>query len=331
MTNRASLQDIADQLGITKMTVSRYFRSPEKVAPATREKIAQAVKHSGYIHNRAPALMSRALSRTIGVVIPSLSNQVFSALVDGIETITNAESFDILLAHSGYDPKVEERKIEMLLSYQVDGLILCETEHTDRTRTMLKQAGIPVVECMELPEAPIDMVVGLDHKAAAFNAVTRMIASDKQHIVYLAARLDRRTMLRQQGYEQAMWEAGLTPQTVATPFQSSFSQGMKLLQQALETFDRVDGIFCTNDDLAVGAMQYCKNEGIQVPDDLAVMGYNGLDIGLTMQPKLTSVVTPRQAIGIKSARLLIDVINGKSPSDKLFDLGFSYTEGESLS
>ncbi|HAU93052.1 MAG TPA: transcriptional regulator, partial [Alteromonas sp.] len=132
MTNRASLQDIADQLGITKMTVSRYFRSPEKVAPATREKIAQAVKHSGYIHNRAPALMSRALSRTIGVVIPSLSNQVFSALVDGIETITNADSFDILLAHSGYDPKVEERKIEMLLSYQVDGLILCETEHTDR-------------------------------------------------------------------------------------------------------------------------------------------------------------------------------------------------------
>ena len=148
MTNRASLQDIADQLGITKMTVSRYFRSPEKVAPATREKIAQAVKHSGYIHNRAPALMSRALSRTIGVVIPSLSNQVFSALVDGIETITNADSFDILLAHSGYDPKVEERKIEMLLSYQVDGLILCETEHTDRTRNMLKQAGIPIVEGM---------------------------------------------------------------------------------------------------------------------------------------------------------------------------------------
>ena len=138
-------------------------------------------------------------------------------------------------------------------------------------------------------------------------------------------------MLRQQGYEQAMWEAGLTPQTVATPFQSSFSQGMKLLQQALDTFDRVDGIFCTNDDLAVGAMQYCKNEGIRIPDDLAVMGYNGLDIGLTMQPILTSVVTPRQAIGIKSARLLIDVINGKPASDKLFDLGFSYTEGESLS
>ncbi|GGF81116.1 substrate-binding domain-containing protein [Alteromonas lipolytica] len=330
MTNRASLQDIADQLGITKMTVSRYFRTPEKVAPATREKIAQAVKQSGYIHNRAPALMSKALSRTVGVVIPSLSNQVFSALVDGIETITNAEAFDILLAHSGYDPHIEERKIEMLLSYQVDGLILCETEHTERTRTMLKQAGIPVVECMELPESPLDMVVGLDHKAAAFDAVSRMIKSNKRRIVYLAARLDRRTMLRQQGYEQAMWEAGLTPQIVATPFQSSFSQGGSLLKQALDTFDRLDGIFCTNDDLAVGAMQFCQNAGIRVPDDLAVMGYNGLDIGLTMQPPLTSVVTPRQAIGIKSARLIIDVINGKPRKEKLFDLGFSYTDGHSL-
>ena len=330
MTQRVSLQDIADQLGITKMTVSRYFRSPEKVAPATREKIAQAVKHSGYIHNRAPALMSKALSRTIGVVIPSLSNQVFAALVEGIETITNAEGYDILLAHSGYDQQVEERKIEMLMSYQVDGLILSETEHSDRTRAMLKHAGLPVVECMELPESPIDMAVGLDHKAAAFAAVNNMISRGKRSIVYLAARLDRRTLLRQQGYEQAMWEAGYTPQTIATPFQSSFTQGMNLFKQALDTFSSVDGIFCTNDDLAVGAMQHCKNVGIRIPDDIAIVGYNGLDVSQTMQPPLTSVITPRQAIGIKSAHLLIDAINGKTIPERVVDLGFSLNDGQSL-
>ncbi|NVK55413.1 MAG: substrate-binding domain-containing protein [Alteromonadaceae bacterium] len=330
MTQRVSLQDIADQLGITKMTVSRYFRSPERVAPATREKIAQAVKRSGYIHNRAPALMSKALSRTIGVVIPSLSNQVFSALVDGIETITNAEGFDILLAHSGYDQQVEERKIEMLMSYQVDGLILSETEHSERTRTILSQSGLPVVECMELPETPIDMAVGLNHKAAAFEAVNKMISRGKRSIVYLAARLDRRTLLRQQGYEQAMWQAGYTPQTIATPFQSSFTQGMNLLKQALDTYDSVDGIFCTNDDLAVGAMQHCKNLGIRVPEDLAIVGYNGLDVGQTMQPTLSSIITPRQAIGIKSAHMVIDAINGKKATTPIIDLGFSFNNGQSL-
>ena len=151
-----TLQDIADELGITKMTVSRYFREPERVAKATRERIANIVETQGFVQNRAPALMSKAISKTIGVVIPSLSNQVFSSLVEGVESITQPAGFDILLAHTGYDPRVEERKVAMLLSYRVDGLILCETTHTPKTINMIKQSGIPVVEAME-----IEHVVGV--------------------------------------------------------------------------------------------------------------------------------------------------------------------------
>ena len=324
-----TLQDIADELGITKMTVSRYFREPERVAKATRERIANIVETQGFVQNRAPALMSKAISKTIGVVIPSLSNQVFSSLVEGVESITQPAGFDILLAHTGYDPRVEERKVAMLLSYRVDGLILCETTHTPKTINMIKQSGIPAVEAMEIPDAPLDMAVGMDHRQASYETVSEMLKRDCRHVIYLAARLDNRTRLRQQGYEQAMWEAGLTPSSVATPFHSSFTQGQALMRQALDNYSRVDGVFCTNDDLAIGAMQYCMEKGIRIPADMAVVGFNALDIGQAMKPKLTSVVTPREEMGNKSAQLLIDAVNGKRSATSTYDLGYSLTNGNS--
>lgn len=151
---RVTLQDIADAVGITKMTVSRYLRQPDAVAAQTGTRIQAAIDTLGYIQNRAPSMLSRASSKAIGIVIPSLSNQVFSALVQGVESVTRECGYDTLLAHTSYDEYEEQDKIAALLSYQVDGLILTETRHTDKTRQMLKQAGIPVVEAMELPASP---------------------------------------------------------------------------------------------------------------------------------------------------------------------------------
>ncbi|WP_029828190.1 LacI family DNA-binding transcriptional regulator, partial [Vibrio parahaemolyticus] len=157
---RTTLQDVADQVGVTKMTVSRYMRNPESVAEKTRVKIAAAIEEMGYIENRAPAMLSKSSSKAIGILLPSLSNQIFASFVQGIETVTKANGYETLLAHFSYDELEEERKIASLLSYQVDGLILTESHHTPRTLQMIKNAGVPVVETMELPPQPIDMAVG---------------------------------------------------------------------------------------------------------------------------------------------------------------------------
>ncbi|WP_414828862.1 substrate-binding domain-containing protein [Alteromonas sp. H39] len=324
---RATLQDIADQLGITKMTVSRYLRDPQKVAEKTRARIAQAIETSGYIQNRVPAMLSKSSSKAIGIVVPSLSNQVFAELVQGIEATTRKQGFSTLIAHTGYDPLTEEEQVAVLLSYQVDGLILTQTDHTIRTRKMLLAVGLPVAETMELPDEPIDIAVGLDHVAAATAATRRMIEAGRRAIVYLAARLDTRTLLRQQGYEQAMKHAGLKPVTVSTSAHSSFTTGASLIQQALTQYPELDGVFCTNDDLAVGVMLHCMSSGKTVPEDVAVVGYNGLDVGQAMQPKLTSVVTPRYRIGEVSADLLIRRIHGETLPASHVDVGFSFTDG----
>lgn len=327
---RPTLQDIADQTGVTKMTVSRYLRDPQTVAEGTRERIAAVVEELGYIPNRAPDILSNATSKAIGILIPSLSNQVFSAVIHGIESITRPAGYHTLLAHYGYSPEREEEQIASLLSYHVDGLILSDSQHTERTRKMIATAGIPVVETMDLPQTPIDMVVGMDHRAAARAMVTEMLRRGRRKVVYLGARLDVRTQLRMEGYYQAMTDFGLTGQHLLTEQSSSFTLGGELLDQALVRYPDLDGLFCTNDDLAVGALLQCQAKWIPVPQQIAIAGCNALDIGHAMTPKLASIATPREAIGREAATMLLARLNGQSQSDTRKDIGFSLYVGESL-
>lgn len=330
ISNRPTLQDIANRVGVTKMTVSRYMRDPKSVAITTQEKIAQVVAELGYIQNRTPAMLSKSSSKAIGVLLPSLSNQVFASFTQGIEAITKIHGYQTLIAHFGYSETEEEQKIASLLSYQVDGLILTETHHTERTKQMIKIAGIPVVETMELPPAPLDMAVGLDHELAAYYIVTEILKRGKKRVAYFGARLDSRTQLRMNGYQRAVEEAGYPAITILTQAHSSFTLGGILLEQALQRYPDLDGIFCTNDDIAIGVILACQRLNIDVPTQMSVVGYNALDIGQAITPKLASIDTPRYQIGEKSAQLLIDALAGKRETQYVFDLGFTIIQGESL-
>ena len=118
---RPTLQDIADHLGMTKMTVSRYLRNSNSVAKETQKRIAVAIEQFGYIPNRAPEILSNAKSKAIGVLLPSLTNHVFADVLKGIEQVADIAGYQTMLAHYGYSVKKEEERIESLLSYNVDG------------------------------------------------------------------------------------------------------------------------------------------------------------------------------------------------------------------
>jgi LacI family gluconate utilization system Gnt-I transcriptional repressor len=327
---RPSLKDIADKVGVTKMTVSRFLRNPKLVSAKTRIKIAEAVEETGYIHNRAPAMLSKASSKSIGILLPSLSNQVFANFTQGIESVTNVRGYEVLISHFGYDSNIEERKIASLLSYNVDGLILTDTIHTPRTLKMLNTVGIPVVEAMELCDEPIDMNVGLDHELASYTAVKDMISSGKRNIAYFGARLDNRTKLRMEGYDRAVVEAGLQQLHFLTNKHSSFTLGRELLDTALDDCPALDGILCTNDDIAVGTVLACNDLKINIPEEICIVGYNALDIGQAISPRLTSIYTPRYEIGETSAEILLDTIEGKLNEKRRYDLGFTMTKGDTF-
>ncbi|ATW42331.1 gluconate operon transcriptional repressor GntR [Glaesserella parasuis] len=327
---RPTLQHIADHLGITKMTISRYLRNPEAVAHETGLRIAEAITEFGYIPNRAPDILSNAKSRAIGVLVPSLTNQVFADVIKGIELVTDKAGYQTMLAHYGYSQEKEEQRIESLLSYNVDGIILSENHHSKRTLKMLEVANIPVIEIMDSSEIGIQQAVGFDNISAAQSMVETMISRGHKNIVYFTARMDKRTKLKMQGYEQAMRKYHLEPHSLITDEPSSFTLGAKQLQHALAQYPDIDGIFCTNDDLAIGALFECQRLGIKVPKEMAIAGFHGHDVGQSLTPQLATVITPRLEIGKVAAQELLNRLKGEPQQSSIINLGYQIHLGESI-
>lgn len=327
---RPVLQDVADRVGITKMTVSRFLRNPAQVSAALQVKIAAALDELGYIPNRAPDILSNSTSRAIGVLLPSLTNQVFAEVLRGIENVIDACGYQTMLAHYGYKPEREEERLESMLSWNIDGLILTERTHTPRTLKMIEVAGIPVVELMDSISPCLDIAVGFDNFEAARQMTAAIIVRGYRHVAYFGARQDERTLIKQHGYEQAMRDAGLMPYSVMVENSSSYSTGIELFRRARGEYPQLDSIFCTNDDLAIGAAFECQRQGLSIPGDIAIAGFHGHDIGQVMQPRLASVLTPRERMGRIGAELLLARVRGEIVSPQMIDLGFTLSSGGSI-
>ena len=313
MKTRWTMQDIAEKLGITKMTVSRYLKDPKSVSKETGLKIAKLIDELGYIAPKAPAMLSKSSSKAIGVIVPSFSNMVFSDVILGVNNKASKEGYSILITHMSYDMLEEEKQVADLISYQVDALILSEPKHTPLTLKRLKEYGLPVVETMSLPYRPIDLAVGLDHEEIAYKCTKALLECGRRKIAYLAVRLDFRTLDRQKGYEKAMLEKGLEPLTFSSPERSSFTMAGDLMREALASHKDLDAIICTNDDVAVGAM-----------------GYNGLDIANATIPKLCSIKTPRLEIGETAFDLILKRLNHEKILKKKIKLSHGITDGATV-
>lgn len=328
--NRITLGDIAKRVGVTKMTVSRYITTPEKVAKSTGQKIQAVIDEFGFIPNRAPVLLAQANTKTIGLTVSSFSNLLFSDLIDGAEARARQAGYEIMLAHTGYRMEEEERKVTQLMSYQVDAMILTDSVHTPLTLKNLKMSNIPVVELMSVIDHPIDMNIGYNHKKIAYAAIKGLINSGRRNIMYLTARMDTRTMDRQEGYLTALREYGLEPHIYGSEAPSNFTIGAETMRKALMEFPQVDAVFCTNDDVAIGAMIACIEQGVRIPDDLSILGYNGLNIGNTTIPKLTSIRTARYDMGQSAVELILMRLHNDHTPDTHMELTPMLSLGQTL-
>ena len=263
-------------------------------------------------------------------MLPSLTNQVFAEVIRGIESVTDKYGYQTMLAHYGYRAEKEEERLLSLLSYNIDGLILAERTHTPKTIKMLETAGIPVVEIMDSVSPCFDSAVGLDNIDASQQMVSEMIKRGCKRVIYLGARQDERTLMRLNGYEKAMQNAGLPTGSVMTPKSSSYSLGAELLHAARKQYPDLDGLYCTNDDIAIGAVFECQRLGISVPNDIAISGFHGHDVGQVMTPRLASIFTPRDEMGQQAADLLLKRMKGKIARGQVIDVGFRIITGESI-
>jgi LacI family gluconate utilization system Gnt-I transcriptional repressor len=330
-TGRATLEEVARAAGVSTMTASRALSQPQLVSDATRAKVERAVLELGYVPNRAARALASRQSRVIAVLVPSLSNAVFTAVLDGIQDAVEASQYQLLIGNTHYSDAEEEKLMRTYLQSNPDGILLPGLSHSPEVASMLESLRVPVVAMMDLAETPSAPSVGFSQLDAGMALTRHLLAKGYRRIAFVGAQLDERTLRRADGWRQAMLDAGLFDERleIMTPAPSTVALGAELMRRVLAELPDADAVFFCNDDLAHGAIFHCQRAGIPVPGRIAVAGFNDLPASSLMVPSLTTVDTPRYQVGYQAASLLLDLIAGKSPAARRIDLGFTLRERES--
>lgn len=330
-TGRPTLAEVARLSGVSPITASRALRGIATVAPELVQKVKDAAAALGYVANPAARALASAQSQSVVVLIPSLSNQLFIETLEAIHDVMRPRGLEVLIGNFHYDVAEEENLIRNYLAYQPCGILLTGFDRTEASQQMLAASGVPCVHMMELGGPGTATSVGFSQQQAGRAAARHLIERGRRRLGFIAAQLDPRVMQRADGFRQALEEAGLYDPALEmlAPQPSSIGLGGELFSQLLDRHPDVDGLFFCNDDLAQGAILQALRQGIEVPGQVAMVGFNDLPASAHLVPRLTSIRTPRAAVGRQAAQALLALLDGKSGQPRTQDLGFELVVRES--
>ncbi len=330
-TGKIRLTEVAKLAGVSPITASRFFRNPEALSAGKRVRVESAANELGYVPNLAARALASQRTEVIGVLIPSLTNNVFSDVLRGIYDALDGSRYSIQLANTRYSILQEERLLRLFLAQKPAGLIVTGINQTPDSRAIMESVDCPIVQIMEIGPAPVDMMIGFSHFEASKAAISHLLDQGYRRIGFLGARMDPRVQRRLEGYRAAMNGAGLFEERliVTTAVPTSMTLGGTLFADLLAKAPEIDAVFCVNDDLALGALFECRRRHMSVPEQMAIVGFNDLEFVASSVPTLTSVRTNRYEMGKNAATMVIETLEGRRPDQPVVDLGFSVVQRES--
>lgn len=334
MGTSARMRDVAKRAGVSTMTVSRALNEPSKVSPEMRERVLSAVKETGYLPNHLASSLSSNRSRTVGLIVPSIDNSIYTQTVKGLSDVMRQSGFQLMIAESGYDPGEEEELVTTFLAHRVSGLILHNTEHTPQAVAKIRKSGVPVVENGNIPADPLDMVVSYSNEEAAYTMTMHLGRLGYKHIGFasLYSVHNDRSKDRLKGYLRALKQLGLDqdPRLIVETSRG-LSAGAEAVARIVQTVPEVDALFCAGDVLAVGALFECQKRRWAVPERIAIASFDDVDLLRHVTPSVTTLRLPRYDIGERSARMLLSrIIDGADHlRGSVVDLKFEVIQRES--
>jgi LacI family transcriptional regulator len=257
-------------------------------------------------------------THTIGIIIHELNSNFISSVLTGIEMVTAEAGYDIIIAHSSETAKKEIANTHNLFNKRVDGLIASLAYDTDDVSHFdpFKEKGIPIVFFDRVEDKTTGVKIVIDNVKAGFMATEHLVQQGCRDIVHITASLKRNVYAdRLEGYKQALLKNGLPYRDDRVIINDlSDAAGVAAARQILSMDPRPDGLFVTNDFCASICMQHLKEEGMNIPGDIAVVGFNNDIICRIVEPRLTTIDYPGKEVGEVAARHLIDQLKGNPGS-----------------
>ncbi|KQP47659.1 LacI family DNA-binding transcriptional regulator [Pseudorhodoferax sp. Leaf274] len=316
--------DVARLAGVSAMTVSRTLNQPQRVPPATRQRVQAAVQATQYVPNLLACGLRSRRSRLVAAIVPALGSPVFSDTVQALTATLAEAGYHLMLGQSGYGPAGEDALLQAVIRRRPDGIVLVGVDHSRQARDTLAGCGVPVVETWDLTPAPIDMLVGFSH-ADVGAAVCRFLAGQGRRRLAVVSGADARAARRTQAFQATAHALGLpTPAVVEAEAPTTLGHGRQALRALLALPAGVDGIFCSSDMLALGVLTEAAHQGIAVPGRIGVVGFGDQPFAADAEPALTTVRVDGARIGHEAALRVIGRIAG-APAAELpaLDVGFS--------
>jgi len=316
----ASLRDVANRAGVSVATASRVVSGSAVVRPETRERVERAVRDLLYV---PPGRVES--SGAIGLLVPEFGNPVFAALAQAMETHATRAGYATILCNTAGSAMREVDYVQMLLERRVDGMVFICAEVTDvrgehsHYRQLLDRGARLVFVNGSSDALPVTSV-GVDERASGRLATEHLLELGHREIGFVAGLgFAQPTREKQAGRAEALREAGLDPEQYVTHADFTVSGGRQALRSMMENANgrRPTGVTCSNDLMAIGAMLEASALGLRVPDDLSIVGFDGVEAATWTQPTLTTIEQPIDEIAgtaVSALQTLIDEPEQAVPS-----------------
>ena len=313
------LKDIAQDLGVSAVTVSKVLRNHPDIGEETRKRVLARVRELNYQPNLAARALVTGKTLSVGLVVPDLVHPFFGEMAKGISRALQTAGYGLLIASSEEDPGLEQREIEQILKRRVDALVVASTQ-SDPVETLrrVQDSRVPLVLVdRRVPGLDVSFV-GIDDKKAGWLATTHLIEQGCRHVAHIEGPAVSTGVGRRDGYCEALAKAGMPVLEgyMAPRGSGDYEgdvQGYRAMNRLLELKPRPDGVFCYNDMTGAGALKAVLDAGLRVPEDVAVIGCGNIRYSEFLSVPLSSIDQNCIAIGEKAARLVLTLIDSRSP------------------
>ncbi|NBI07107.1 LacI family DNA-binding transcriptional regulator [Senegalia massiliensis] len=309
-----TIKKIAQLANVSTATVSKVINGKDKyISEATKLKILKIVEQEGYVPNGIAKSLKIKKTKTIGIIIPDVMNLFFSELARGVEDAAEKRGYTVILCNSDNKESKEEKYIQMLQEKKVDGIIITAPEN--RTHQSIKIQDIPLVLVDRDIGTQTDQKIGritVDNRDGAYKATKYLIENGCREIGMISSNYKNKPSAdRIKGYEKALDESNINIEQNKIflenyTIESGYNGAKKILKET-----EVDGIFCGNDLIAIGAIKALREKDIRIPEQVKIIGFDDIQISQYMDPPLTTIRQPIYQMGEESVKMLISLIKNK--------------------
>ncbi len=312
------MKDIAKDLGVSMITISKVLRNHPDIGDETRERVLARVKELDYRPNLAARTLVTGRSYLVGLVVPDLLHPFFAEVAKSLSEVLRESGYYLIVSSSDEDPDLEEVEINHLLARRLDTLIIASCRTTVDVFFHIEKQNIPYVLIDRCLPGLSTNFVGVDDESVGMLATKHLIDVGCKRIAHICGPEISPGIRRMEGYKRALAQAEMRvidDYIITQPKGDVGTKqgGAEAMHQLLRFKPRPDGLFCFNDPLAMGAMNFALDHGVRIPEDLAVVGCGNLHYDDSLRVPLSSIDQHSRRIGEESARIALRILNSKVP------------------